>query len=137
LRLDEVRTIVNRSRADVIPLSLVFAPEMREAFRRLPPNVSVVLVLDDRDYPSLSLILESYRQILVDPSVKLTAMSLSRVRDLERFVKSAKYQKVIFSNRIWDKVPDRLKKHPRITRPIMDIDLSSLESVRIRAGVIL
>ena len=137
LRLDQVRKIVNRSRAEVIPLSLVFTPEMREKFRRLPPNASVVLVLDDRDYPSLSLILESYRKILVDPSVKLTAIPRSRVRDLERFVISAKYQKVIFSNRIWEEVPDSLKKHPRVTRPIMEIDLSSLESVRIRAGVVL
>jgi len=137
LRLDQVRNIVNRSRVDVIPLSLAFSQAMREEFRRLPPSASVVLVVDDRDYPSLALILDEYRKILVDPSVKLIAIPRSRVRNLERFVKSAKYHKVIFSNRIWEQVPDNLKKHPRVTRPLMDIDLSSLESVRIRAGVVL
>ncbi len=137
LRLDQVRAIIRGSRAVVIPLSLVFTQEMRETFRRLPSNASVVLVVDDRDYPSLTLILESYRNILVDPSVKLTALPSSRVRDLEVFVKSGKYHKVIFSNRIWDQVPDRLRKHVRVTRPLMEIDLASLESVRIRAGVIL
>lgn len=136
LRLDQVRQMVNRSRVDVIPLSLVFTPEMREEFSRLPPKASIVLVVDDRDYPSLTLILESYRQILVDPSTKMTAMPQSRVRNLERFVQRGKYQKVVFSNRIWEQVPDRLKNHPRVTRPKMDIDLSSLESVRIRAGVV-
>jgi GntR family transcriptional regulator len=137
LRLDQVQKMLKRSHAVVIPLSLSFASEMREEFCRLPSNASVVLVLDDRDYPSLSLILEGYRKILVDPSVKLTAVPQSRTGDLVRFVKSTKHHKVIFSNRIWDQVPDQLKKHPRVTRPVMDIDLTSLESVRIRAGVVL
>jgi len=137
LRLDQVRRIVGRARVQVMPLSLVFTGAMREEFRRLPAQASVVLVVDDRDYPSLALILESYRQVLVDPSVKLTALPRSRIRDLEKFVKSSKYQKVIFSNRIWEEVPDRLKKHSRVTRPMLEIDLASLESVRIDAGVVI
>ncbi len=137
LRLDQVRQIVKRSGIDVIPLGLQFTPAMLGEFGRLPANASVVLVVDDRDYPSLSLILETYRKILVRPSVKLTAIPFSRVRDLERFVKSSRHHKLIFSNRIWEQVPERLKRHPRVTRPQMEIDLGSLESARIRAGVIL
>lgn len=106
-------------------------------FGRLSANASVVLVLDDRDYPSLSLILETYRKILAQASVKLTAVPLSRVRDLERFVRSSRHHKVIFSNRIWEQIPERLKRHPRVTRPEMEIDFASLEGGRIRAGVIL
>ncbi|MBZ5539869.1 MAG: GntR family transcriptional regulator [Acidobacteriia bacterium] len=137
LRLDQVRQIVGRDRADVIPLSLVFTPEMREQFRKLPANANVVLVVDDRDHPSLTLILESYRKILVESSVKMVAIRKSEIPDLEKFVRSGKYQLVIFSNRIWNQVPDKVKKLPRVTRPLMDMDLSSLESVRIRAGVVL
>ena len=134
LRLDQVRRIVNRIRVNVVPLSLV---STQEQFRCLPANSSLVLVVDDRDYPSLTLILESYRQILLDPSVKLTAMPRRRVKDLERFAKSSKFKKAIFSNRVWDDVPKRLKRHPRVTRPLMDIHLASLESARIQAGVII
>jgi GntR family transcriptional regulator len=137
LRLDQVRKNVKEPHVDVIPVSLTFTQAMRDEFRRLPHNASVVLVLDDRDYPSLRLILESYKKILVDPSIRLTALPRSQVRDLERFVRSTKYHKVMFSNRIWEQVPEKLRKHPHVTRPQMDIDLASLESVRIRAGVVI
>ncbi len=137
LRFDEVRQIISRKRIDVIPLSLIFTPEMKETFRRLPSNANVVLAVSDSDYPSLALILEEYRKILVDPSVKMTARPISQIPDPARFVKSKNYQLVIFSNRIWDEIPEKVKKMPRVTRPMMDIDLASLESIRIRAGVVI
>ena len=137
LRLDQVRQIVGRERVDVIPLSLVFAPEMREQFRKLPANASVALVVDDRDHPSLTLILESYRKILVESTVRMAAIRRSEVPDLEAFVRAGKHHLVIFSNRIWDQIPDKVKKLPRVTRPLMEMDLASLESVRIRAGVVI
>lgn len=137
LRLDEVRRIVTKERVDLIPLSLTFTPEMKETFRRLPSNANVVLVVSDTDYPALRLILEEYKKILVDPSVKMTALPISRIPDPARFVKTKKYHLVIFSNRIWDQIPDKVKKMSRVTRPMMDMDLASLENVRIRAGVVI
>jgi len=137
LRLDQVRKIVKRCSIDVIPLSLVFSPSMVVELQRLPSKASVVLIVDDRDYPSLSLMLENYRKILVDPSIKLSATPISYIRSLPQFVKSRKYDKIIFSNRLWDQVPDKLKKQPLVTHPKMDIDLASLESARIQAGMII
>jgi hypothetical protein len=72
----------------------------------------------------------------VDPSVKLTSLPYSKARNLNQMVKSGKYQKIIISNRVWDKFPDAVKNQPTVTRPHMEIDLASLESARIRAGVI-
>jgi GntR family transcriptional regulator len=136
LRLDEVTRIAQGSGVDVIPLSLSFTSTMLGEFDRLPSRATVVLVLDDRDYPSLKLILESYRKVLVDPSVKLISLPYSKARNLNQLVKSGKYQKIIISNRVWDKLPDAVKNQPTVTRPQMEIDLASLESARIRAGVI-
>jgi DNA-binding transcriptional regulator YhcF (GntR family) len=136
-RYDQVRRIARRFAIDVIPLSLTFAQPMLQDFDRLSAGASVALILDDRDYPSLSLILESYRRILVNPHVKLMALPLSRVSDLHRFVRSSKFDRVVVSNRIWDRVPDKLRKNRRLTRPLMEIDLASLESARIKAGVII
>ncbi len=136
LRLDEITRIAHGAGVDVIPLSLSFTSTMLAEFERLPAKAAVVLVLDDRDYPSLKLILESYRKVLVDPSVNLASLPYSKARNLNQMVKSGKYHKIIISNRIWDKVSEQVKKHPSVTRPQMEIDLASLESARIRAGVI-
>jgi DNA-binding transcriptional regulator YhcF (GntR family) len=136
IRYDEVRHIV-KSGVDVIPLGLTFSPVTVREFSRLHSHANVVLILDDRDYPSLSLLLELYHKILIKPTVKLSALPLSEVKDLQKLVASSKYDKLIFSNRIWDDLSDTIKRNPRVTRPHMDVDLGSLESARIDAGVVI
>lgn len=137
IRYDEVRRIAKAPGIDVIPLGLTFSPVSVREFSRLPPHAKVVLVLDDPDYPSLSLLLELYHKSVIKPTVKLTALPRSQVKNLHAFVASGKYDKVIFSNRIWEDIPEDLKKDPRVTRPHMDVDLGSLESARIDAGVVI
>ncbi len=136
LRFDQVQEIVKHMSIEVIPLGLTFEPETVREFRAFRPGTSVLLVLDDRDFPSLSLILELYRRILLEPKVNISSIPAGRILDLKKFVKTTKYHKLIFSNRVWDDVPDVLRKHPKVTHPKMSVDLASLESARIRAGVI-
>jgi GntR family transcriptional regulator len=135
-RLDQVRKMVTRRGTEVIPLGLSFAPSMLEDFRRLPPKAAVVLVLADEDYPSLSLILAGYRKILVSDTVNLRAVPFSGLGSFRKLLAQKKYNKIIISNRIWSQIPAPLRRDPRVTRPLMDIDLASLECVRIKAGFI-
>lgn len=137
-RLEQVQKLFGNRHVDVIPLSLRFSAAMKNEFRHIPAGCEVTLVLEDSDFPTLSLILDSYRkQQLVGSSVKLSSLRLSQIRDLRRLVQSKRFAKMIFSNRVWDKLPDNIRKHPRVTHPKMEIDPSSLENARIRAGVIL
>jgi GntR family transcriptional regulator len=137
LRLDQVQQIVKNTGIEVIPLGLNFTEESISEFSRLPANSSVVLVLDDTDYPSLRLIIELYRKILMPRTSTIESIPRSKVKDFHVFVKSTRYHKVIFSNRVWEDVPDDLRRHPRVTHPHMEADLASLEDARIRAGIIL
>jgi GntR family transcriptional regulator len=137
LRHEEVLKAVNSAKPEVIPLGMTFEAATVREWSKIPAKAAVVYVMDDRDYPSLSLILELYRRILLDPSVEITPMALSQIPDLKRLVKSQKYHKVIFSNRIWESLSEELKKESRATHAHMSVDLGSLENARIRAGVIL
>ena len=136
IRFDQVRRIVPHS-TEVIPLSLTFAEQTIRELGRLPSTSKLVLVLGDEDYSSLSLMLESYRKIVIKPETKISALPFTKIKNLHKFVNAAKYDKIIFSNRIWDSIPESLKKIPKVTRPHMEVDLSSLESARIHAGVII
>jgi DNA-binding transcriptional regulator YhcF (GntR family) len=137
LRLDEVTRSVKGSGVEVIPLGLSFRDETIREFGKFPQGASVVLVVHETDLQALTLILELYRRILLEPRVRITAIPLSRIRDIHEFVNSSKYHKVIFSNRLWTEIPPDLKKHPRVTHPFMSVDLASLENARIQAGVII
>lgn len=136
-RFDEVRRLVRTTSIDVIPLGLNFQEKMVKQFRRLPVGASLILVLDDRDYPSLRLIIELYRKMLLDRSATIESIPRSEIKNLAKFVSSSKYQEIIFSNRLWEKLPEDLRKHPKVSYPHMEVDLASLESARVRAGVIL
>lgn len=135
LRYDQVLSLVGKE-PEVIPLGLTFERTTVKEFAEIPKNSSVVFVIDDSDYPSLSLILEAYRKLLLHPSIKIESLPLSQIPDIDVFVKSKNFHKVIFSNRVWPALPERIKKKEKVTRPHMSVDLGSLESVRIRAGVI-
>jgi DNA-binding transcriptional regulator YhcF (GntR family) len=136
IRFDQVRRIVG-NHAEVIPLGLTFSEQTVKELGRLPSTANLVLVLDDQDYPSLSLLIELYRKLVIKPGTNISALPFNTIKDLRKFVKSNKYDKIIFSNRIWDNIPEELKKLPKVTRPHMEVDLSSLESARIHAGVII
>lgn len=136
LRYDEVVGTLNRRQPEVIPLGLAFSSTTLREFSKCPKGACIGYVIDDRDYRSLSLIQELYRKILLDVSMNIETIPMSHIKNLMRFVRSTRYHKVIFSNRIWESLPEECRRHPKVTRLHMTVDLGSLENARIRAGVI-
>jgi hypothetical protein len=136
-RLNHVQKIAKGRISQVLPLSLIYSAKYREQFRHLPRNSSIVLVLEDSDYPTLGMIRDIYRTFLVESSTELLIMPRKKIRDLSHFVSSGKYEKIIFSDGLWNALPEKIKKHPRVTYPQMEIDPSSLDEARNRAGIIL
>jgi GntR family transcriptional regulator len=136
LRFEEVEKIVHGSHVNVIPLGLTFEKSMIGLFKRLPKNAKLVFVVDDRDYPMLTMILDLYRTVLMGPEMSITAMPIRQVGNVQKFLNSSKFDKVIFSNRIWDDLSDDSKKHPKAVHPEMEMELVSLENARILAGAI-
>jgi GntR family transcriptional regulator len=136
LRYAQVLQIVNGKHPEVIPVGLTIERSTAREFAALPRGSSAIFVIDDRDQLSHSLFLEPFRKLLMDPSKTIESMPLSQIHDLKSFIRSKKYQKILFSNRIWDQLPEDVKRHPKVSRPHMAVDLGSMESVRIRAGII-
>jgi DNA-binding transcriptional regulator YhcF (GntR family) len=136
LRYDQVLQIVDGKGPEVIPIGLTIDPSTAREFAALPRGASIVFVIDDRDQFSLSLLLEPFRKLSMDPSKTIESLPLSQIPDLKCFVQSKKYNKILFSNRIWDKLPESIRRHSKVSHPHMAVDLGSLESVRIRAGII-
>jgi GntR family transcriptional regulator len=136
IRFDEARAAVKNKQIEVIPLGLIFTDEALAEFSRLPRNSSVCFVFDDKDFPWLKLIAEAYKRILAEPSVKFVTRPLSKVKNVRSLAQSGRYSRILISNRVWENLPQSVRKLPRITRPQLHIDPTSLEEVRIKAGVI-
>ena len=136
LRLEQVQKILKNTDIDVLPLGLIFKKTMIAEFSRYPEHANLVFVVDDRDFPSLTMILKLYRSMLMGPTMKIESIPLRQAGDLHKFVRSPKYHKVIFSNRIWNELPKEIQKYSKVLHPGMEIDLVSLENARISAGAI-
>ena len=136
-RFQQVQKFAKGRVADVFPLSLMYSAKYREQFRHLPRGSSIVLVLEDSNYPALGMFRDIYRTFFVESSTELFIMPRKKIRDLSRFVSSSKYERIIFSDGLWSGLPEKIKKHRRVTYPQMEIDPSSLDDARTRAGIIL
>ena len=136
-RLEQVQKLAKGRISQLVPLSLIYSAKYRDQFRHLPRGSSIVLVLEDSGYPTLGMIRDIYRTFLVESSTELLIMPRRKIRDLARFISRGKYAKIIFSDGLWHALPEKIKKQPNVTYPQMEIDPSSLDDARNRAGVIL
>lgn len=136
-RFEEVRKLVGHQRVDVIPLSLVFTEETQAVLKEIPAGGTMLLVSDDRDQAAATFLLDSYKSMVGDASIKVVLMLHSEVKSPMTLVNSKKYDRVIFSNVLWEKLPEKVRESPKVARPHLSIDMASLESVRMRIGVIL
>ena len=136
-RYEDVRKVLGQQSIDVIPLSLSFTQTTRDRLNLIPANGTMVLVMDDRDYVSATFLLDSYKAMLADSSVKVQLIRVSEVKSPIKLLQSSKNDVVIFSNLLWEDLPQQVRDSPKADRPHLTIDLKSLESVRMRIGVIL
>ena len=137
IRLDAVRQMLRGKRIQVIPLGLTFTEEAVRDFSGLARNSNVLLVVEDSDYPVLSLIAKPYRVLLTDESVKFETRPLSKIKNLDALARSGRYARIVISNRLWEQMSEKVRNLPNVTRPQLQIDLPSLEEARIKAGVII
>jgi GntR family transcriptional regulator len=136
-RFEDTRKIVAPYKIDVIPLSLMFSQETRDQLQLIPPNGTMLLVADDHDYAAATFLLDSYKSMISDPSIKVSLMRMSEVKSPLKLIQSPKNDMIIFSNLLWEDLPDKIKSSEKVARPHLTIDLASLESVRMRIGVII
>lgn len=136
LRVDQVRKALRKTSIEVIPIGLRVKESTLDEFAKFPADISILLIMDDHDYPAHPFVVDLYRKELWLASADITAIPLSKAGDPLKLLKSSKYDRFIFATRIWETLPERLKRHPRVTHPQLDIDLASVESARISAGVI-
>ncbi len=136
MRVEQVQKLVPQKSIEVIPIGLKMKPAAIEEFRQLPEGASVLVVMDNRDHEIGPFIVDLYRKEFLPSSTTVEATTLGEINNLVRLLNSSKYDRVIFASSLWESLPERVRNHSRATSPQLDLDLPSLESARIGAGVI-
>jgi GntR family transcriptional regulator len=135
--LDELRGLLKGTGASPIALKFRWDRRLLKLMEALPDNQKIVFVFDRRDENGLArLIIEEFRKLLNRPKCEMALEILSDPNELSRLPRGNKPGFMLFSNRIWHLVPQKLKKEANVTRLTLQIDPTSLEAVRERVGVV-
>jgi GntR family transcriptional regulator len=137
-RYGEVSSLISHLNVPIIPIALKFAKEMIEEINRLHEGSIVEIVLDERDFSSYGgLILANYQRTFAAKRVTFKVVALTTVADLKKRLKSGECHMLVISNKLWEKMPEDLRRLKSVTRPKMEFDAQASESARLRAGIIL
>lgn len=71
-----------------------------------------------------------------DRHLKFFVQPYSELKNFYRSIRSKTYKLVLIGNRIWDHVPKKLRNIKTISHPRLEVDRTSLEKARVKAGIV-
>jgi GntR family transcriptional regulator len=134
---DNVRSMLPRNKSDVIPVELHSSALFPTALEKIPSNASVVVIHRPQFSHSIKLILAGIRKMLEPRGVMIASCSVRDASDFRKLVKSSGYDYYVAGPLVRGDVPPEMRQDPRILTIQAQLDPASLETARIRAGVII
>ena len=105
--------------------------------RRLPAGSSVLFVLPDADCERIGGAVVDYRRGEIGNQVTLEPKSIGEIPDLAELAVTEKYRLLIVSVHLWEGLPEKARRLASVIPTETQIDMESLETVRVQAGVLL
>jgi GntR family transcriptional regulator len=137
LRRDYIRSMVSNKKIDVIPIEVVYTEQTKNDLARIETNSSVLRVLAQPYAKNAPFIIAQLRNWVKAPGVRISWISISDLSDIKQVLNGSRYDRVIMDPGILSGVPEKLLHNPRLLLIRMQLNPASLESARIKAGVII
>ncbi len=132
--VDEVREIVGKNRARVIPVEVEFSAEMMKEMRSFPSSARMVFVIQKEDFVRLGNYVSAFfADKLAGSGIQFEFVSSGQVSVPKLLVSG--YARVFVSNRIWDELSPEIRSNPVIRRPLLRVTKQSVDSAWSAIGV--
>ncbi len=134
--VDEVREVMRKHRAKVIPVDIEFHPEMVEDIQALRRSSRIVFVIHQEDFAHFG----SYISSLVEEKFGGAGLQCEFLSSgdvmIPDLLASGRYARVIISNRLWDDLDEQIRSSPVVRRPRLRVTQGSVKSAWSSIGVI-
>jgi GntR family transcriptional regulator len=137
LTCDYVRSMISRNKSDVIPIELNTAEQAAKMIEKMKPNSTVVAFHMPQPAHRLRFILGGLRKMMEPRGIRMTSCSIRSMSHFRALIKRSRYDYYLVGPAVRGEVPHEMQKDPRILQIHPQIEPASLESARIRAGVII
>ena len=96
-----------------------------------------MLVLPDADCERIGGAVVDYLRGEIGNQVTLEPKSIGEIPDLAELAVTEKYRLLIVSGHLWEGLPEKARQLASVIPTVTQIDMESLETVRVQAGVLL
>ena len=96
-----------------------------------------LLVLPDADCERIGGAVVDYLRGEIGNQVTLEPKSIGEIPDLAELAVTEKYRLLIVSGHLWEGLPEKARRLASVIPTVTQIDMESLETVRVQAGVLL
>jgi DNA-binding transcriptional regulator YhcF (GntR family) len=133
--VDEVREIMRKNRAEVIPVNVEFTSEMLEQIAKLPSSSRVAFVIHKDDFAHLKNYVSSFfEDKFAGAGIEFNFVSSAQVRVPDLL--ESNYARVFVSNRIWEGLDEEIRNQPLLSRPRLQVTSESVKSAWSAIGLI-
>jgi GntR family transcriptional regulator len=134
---DSVRTICSRNKSDVIPVQWQSSEQVKKTLKTVQPNSSVLVIHRAQPSHNLQFILADLRKRWEHRGIKISSSSVRSASSFRKLLNNSGYDYYLVGPGARGEVPQDMRQDPRILQMHPQLDPSSLEAARIRAGVII
>jgi GntR family transcriptional regulator len=133
---ESVRALLPRNKSDVIPIELRTSDQIEKDLEKIRSNSSVMVIHRPQPLHSIQFILAPLRRDLEPRGIQLLSHAIRDTSGFRELLKESRHDYYLVGPGAWPDVPVDLRQDPRVLQLGVHLDPASLESARVRAGVI-
>jgi DNA-binding transcriptional regulator YhcF (GntR family) len=130
-------SLVSSKKSTVIPIEARVSERTINLLAGIKPDSSVLLVQLPHPAHRIHYMIEQMRKLVKSSGVNILSTSIRKIPDFGKLLSSSKYDYYLIGPGVRGEVPHEQRQNPRVLQIDPQLDPTSLESARIRAGVVI
>jgi GntR family transcriptional regulator len=134
---EHVRSEFSGKKSAIIPVEERASEQTIRLLSEIKPNSSVLLVHLPQPSHRLHYMIEQLKKLINSPGVKISSTSIRDVKSFSELLKTFQHDYYLVGPGVRGEVPHEMRQNPRILQIVPQLDPASLETARIKAGVVI
>jgi GntR family transcriptional regulator len=134
---DSVRTMLPRNKSDAIPIELHSSAPASKTIEKIKPNSSVMVLYAPQPSHRVKFILAGVKKLMEPRDIKISSCAIRSMSHFRELLSKSEYDYYFVGPAARGEVPPEVRDDPRILQVHPQLDATSLETARVRAGVII
>jgi GntR family transcriptional regulator len=134
---EHLRSQFPGKKSAIIPVEVRASEQTIKLLSEIKPNSSVLLIHLSQPSHRLHYMIEQLKKLTKSPGIKISSASIRDASSFSELLNTFKHDYYLVGPGVRGEVPHEMRKNPRILQINPHLDPTSLETARIKAGVVI